>query len=30
MLYSEIIAVFSEIHPEHINALRAENRISLC
>jgi len=28
MLYREIIAVFSEIHTKHINALWAEHRIS--
>jgi len=25
MLYSEIIAVFSEIHPKHINTLCGQN-----
>ena len=30
MLYREIIAVSSEIHAKHINALRAEHRISEC
>ena len=30
MLYSEIIAVCSEIHTKHINALWAEHRISVC
>ena len=30
MLYREIIAVCSEIHTKHINALWAEHRISEC
>ena len=30
MLYREIIAVFSEIHTKHINALWAEHKISEC
>ena len=30
MLYIEIIAVCSEIHAKHINALWAEQRISEC
>ena len=30
MLYREIIAVCSEIHTKHINALWAEQRISEC
>jgi len=30
MLYSEIIAVCSEIHTKNINAFRAEHRISEC
>jgi hypothetical protein len=30
MLYREIIAVCSEIHAKHINALWAEHRISKC
>jgi hypothetical protein len=30
MLYREIIAVCSEIHAKHINALWAEHRISEC
>jgi hypothetical protein len=30
MLYREIIAVCSEIHAKHINALLAEQRISEC
>ena len=29
MLYREIIAVCSEIHTKHINALWAEDRISV-
>ena len=30
LLYREIIAVCSEIHAKHINALWAESRISEC
>ena len=30
MLYREIIAVCSEIHAKHVNALWAEHRISEC
>jgi hypothetical protein len=30
LLYREIIAVCSEIHAKHINALWAEHRISEC
>ena len=30
MLYREKIAVCSEIHAKHINALEAEHRISEC
>ena len=30
MVYREIIAVCSEIHTKHINALWAEHRISEC
>ena len=30
MLYREIIAVCSEIHAKHVNAMWAEHRISEC
>ena len=30
MLYSEIIAVCSEIHTKHINTLWAERRLTEC